>query len=323
MVLKRRPYERNIYIDAALLAALFCLLACASGCGTTRETALDRQYQRIVEQQQAKRSADADDLEAKISDLEKTPAYERMGDAYFKIGNTAIACMEYGKALQLKPDDLTLRHKMGRCMLRQKMWAPALEQFDFILVRSPGNPDALQGRATACMRLERFEAAEAALRSVIKDNSASWQAYALLGMVYDAQKRYIYAAEAYEKAIVINPRSAELYNRLGTSLYSASRYRESAEALLRAIKLNPSDAAIYDHLGFALFKAGLESEAFDAFKKSGDEALACNNMGKLYLEKREYARSIDYFSKAIDLRPSYYEAAHNGLKKAQAMAKDK
>lgn len=323
MVLIRPLYAQKVLIDTTLVAALICLFACVSGCGTTRETALDRQYQRIVEQQQAKRNADTDDLETKMPDLNNPAAFERMGDAYIKTGNVAMACIEYGKAVHLKPDDLLLRHKIGRCMLKQKMWARALEQFDFILVRSPGNSDALQGRATAYMHLGRPEEAEAGLKSVIQGNSAMWQAHALLGMVYETQKRYLFAAEAYEKAIAINPRSAELHDRLGRSLYKASRYRESAEVLLKAIKLNPSDAGTYDHLGFALFKAGLESEALDAFRKSGDEAAACKNMGMLYLEKSDYARSIDYFSKAIDLKPSYYEAAHKGLKKAQAMIKER
>ncbi len=317
MVLKRRFYGTRVLIDAALIGALFCLIVCASGCGTTRETALDRQYQRIVEQQQAKHSADADDLETKMNDLGNSPAFERMGDAYLKTGNMAMACIEYSKAVQLKPDDLLLRSKIGRCLLRQRMWTRALEQFDVVLLRSPGNAEALQGRATACMHLERFEEAESALNSVIQGNSAMWQAYALLGMAYDLQKRYLLAAQTYEKAIAINPRSAELYDRLGRSFYKASRYRESAEVLLKAIKLNPSDASTYDHLGFALFKTGLESEAFDAFKKGGDEADACKNMETLYMEKREYARSIDYFTKAIDLKPTYYEAAHKGLKQAK------
>ncbi len=319
MVLTKFLYCRKIFFNASMLVALFCLSAFLSGCGTTRESALDKQYQRIVEQQQAKHDAfDETDIASKLPPADDPRTFERMGDAYFWTGNIAMAFIEYSKALRLDPRNQAIEYKIAQCMLKQKLWGQALEQFDRILDRSPGETGAMQGRATALMHLCRFEAAEAALRSVIENNSAMWQAYALLGMVHDRQKHFLFAAEAYEKAIAINPKAPGIHERLGRSLYKAEQYRDSAAALLKAIQLAPSRKKVYNYLGFALFKTGLESEAFDAFKKAGDEASACKNMGMLYLEKEEYARSIDYFSKAIDINPTYYEAAQRGLKQASA-----
>ena len=59
-------------------------------------------------------------------------------------------------------------------------------------------------------------------------------------------------------------------------------------------------------------------EAYEAFKKGGDEASAYNNMGVLFMETGDYARSIEFFEKAINAKPAYYEAAHDGLQKAKA-----
>lgn len=318
MVLICRLYGGKLIFKAALLASLLCLLAYASGCGTTRETALDRQYQRIVERQQLKQDAfDESDIEAKLPPANNPQAFERMGDTYLKTGNVAMACVEYSKAIRLNQDNLSLRHKIAQCMLRQKMWGQAIEELNYILHKAPGDSKATQGKAIALMHLNRFKDAEAVLKSAVDGDSAMWQAHAMLGMVYDRQNQHLFAVGAYEKAVAINPKAPELYEKLGRSLYKAKQYRDSASALLKAITLNASDGKVYNALGFALFKAGLEAEAFDAFKKGGDEADACKNMGMLHMEKMEYARSIDYFTKAIDLKPTYYEAAQKGLKQAQ------
>jgi len=319
MVLTKEHFTGKWFTGASSVVVMVVALLLVSGCGTSRTAAVDKQYQRMVEQQQIKNQAEEDTAsEAKLPPVNDPEALERMGDAYLKTGNPGLAFFEYGKALKADPNRLRTRQKLAYLMLKRGMSAEAISEFDTILKKTPGDTGALQGKATALMQLNRLEEAEKVLNTAIDNDTGLWQAHALLGMVYDRQKLHEPAIEAYEKAIAINPKATAVYDNLGTSFYMTGRYRESARALLKAISLKTAGSETYNKLGLALFKMGLAPEAYEAFRKAGDEADACNNMGILYMEAKDYARSAEFFEKAIDLKPTYYENAHAGLKKARA-----
>ena len=241
-----------------------------------------------------------------------------MGDTYLKQGNIDMAFIQYGKALRIDPNRAGTRQKVGYLYLKKGLGAEALNEFNIILAKDQRNTSALQGKASALVQLNRLAEAEKVLQEVTDIDGRSWQAYLLLGTVYDRQKRYEDATVAYRKVIDINPKSASAYNNLGVSLFLMGRYRESVDALLSSISLDPSNLQSYNNLGLSLFKLGKYPEALETFRKGGDEASAYNNMGVLYMEEKNYAKAIEFFEKAIEAKPTYYESAHAGLKKAKA-----
>ena len=214
-----------------------------------------------------------------------------MGDAYLKQGNLDMAFIQYGKALRIDRDRLGTRQKVGYLYLKKGLAAEALNEFNIILAKDQRNTSALQGKANALVQLNRLPEAEKVLQEVTDIDGRSWQAYLLLGTVYDRQKRYEDATIAYRKAIEINPKSASAYNNLGVSLFLMGRYRESVDALLSSISLDSSNLQSYNNLGLSLFKLGKYPEALETFRKGGDEASAYNNMGVLYLEEKNYDKS--------------------------------
>jgi Flp pilus assembly protein TadD len=124
----------------------------------------------------------------------------------------------------------------------------------------------LKGKAKALVQLNRLPEAEKVIQEITAIDGRSWQAYLLLGTVYDRQKRYEEATVAYRKVLDINPKSASAYNNLGVSLFLMSKYRESADALLSAISLDSSNLQSYNNLGLSLFKLGKYPEALDPMK---------------------------------------------------------
>jgi tetratricopeptide (TPR) repeat protein len=300
--------------------ALFFL----SGCGGLKNllpSSSDKHYQRMLEQQKMKAAASEDpELPDKLPENDPE-AFERMGDAYLKQGNLDMAFIQYRKALRIDSGRLGTRQKIGYLYLKKGLGAEALNEFNIVLAKDQRNTSALQGKANALVQLNRLPEAEKVLQEVTDIDGRSWQSYLLFGTVYDRQKRYEEATVAYRKVLDINPKSASAYNNLGVSLFLMGKYRESAESLLSAISIDPSNSQSYNNLGLSLFKLGKYSEALETLKKGGDEASAYNNMGVLYLEEKKYDQAIEYFEKAIEAKPSYYESAHAGLKKAKAALK--
>lgn len=320
MVLVEKRFTRR-YFPWAVLAAMVAALSFASGCAGSRASqtsAVDRQYQQTLELQQRKAEAFQEkDLEAMLPPADDPSVCEQRGDIYLKQGNLAMAFMEYNRALKTDPNRMSTRQRLAYLMLKRGMWAGALSEFDTILKRSPANTVALHGKGTALMHLNRLKDAEEALTAAIGYNPNLWQTQALLGVLYDRQKLPRPAIEAYRKAIAINPKATAVYNNLGVSLLMDGEYRQASDAFLKAINLNASSPRTYNNLALALFKMGLLPEALEAFKKAGDEASAYNNMGVLCLEAQDYPRSVEFFEKAIELKPSYYESAYAGLEKAR------
>jgi tetratricopeptide (TPR) repeat protein len=308
-------------LSGVSLFLLTMALLFLSGCGSQKslfKSSSDKHYERMLEQQKLKAAASEDPVP-----LEKIPendpkAFEQMGDMYLRKGNLDMAFIQYGKALRIDPDRLGTRQKVGHLYLKKGLGAEALNEFNTILVKDKRNVAALQGKATALVQLNRLSEAEQVLRETIAIDEKAWQAYLLLGSVYDRQKQYEDAVVAYRKAVTVNPKSASAYNNLGVSLFLMRKYQESAEALLSAISIDPSNQQSYNNLGLSLFKLGKYPEALETFKKGGDEASSYNNMGVLYMEEKKYEEAIEYFEKAIEAKPSYYESAHAGMRRAKA-----
>jgi tetratricopeptide (TPR) repeat protein len=270
----------------------------------------------MLEQQKMKAAASEEQL-LKEKIPESPDTFEQLGDAYLKQGNLDMAFIQYGKALRIDPGRMGTRQKVGHLYLKKGLATEAINEFNIVLSKDRRNTLALQGKAGGLIKLNRLPEAEKILKEVTAIDSESWRAYALLGNIYDRQRRFEDATVVYRKAIEINPKSASVYNDLGVSLFLAGKYRESADALLSAISLENSNIQSYNNLGLSLFKLKKYPEAFESFRKGGDEASAHNNMGVLYLEEKKYDEAIQHFEKAIRVKPSYHESAQAGLKKAR------
>ncbi len=241
-----------------------------------------------------------------------------MGDVFFAQQNFGMAFVEYGKALKANPTRTAVRRKLGYLMLKKGFPADALSEFNAILEKDPRHVQALEGKATALLQLNRLTEAEETLSTAVTNDPKLWQAHALLGKVYDRQKLYDRAITAYGQAIAINPKAGPIYGNLGASLYLTGKYKESTEALLKAINQDASDSKTYNTLGLSLFKLKMYPEALEAFKKGSDEGTAHNGLGMLYLKDKNYEKAVESFEKAIALKPVYYESAHIGLQRAKA-----
>ena len=320
--MRKKQFQRR-FLTLFPVIGLFTGVALIAGCAGSQSAAMDKQFQKMAEKQRLKQEAPEDvDLEKKLSSTEDPKICEQKGDNYLRTGNYGMSFIEYKKALDADPNQVRVRLKLANLFLKRKMWKDALKEFQEIEKLAPGNLTAYQGKAAALIQLDRLDEAEGTLTMVISKDSGLWQAYALLGNLYSAKKQYGPAIEAYEKAIAINPKNAVLQNRLGDSLIRAGRYQESVDISLKAIQSDTFNQETYNTLGFALFKLGMFTEACEAFIKGSNEAEAYNKMGILFMETKDYARSVECFEKAINAKPAYYEAAHDGLKKAKAALKD-
>jgi tetratricopeptide (TPR) repeat protein len=142
------------------------------------------------------------------------------------------------------------------------------------------------------------------------------QAYTLLGLVYNEQKKWKDAQGVLEKAIQQDPKAVEAYFQLGASLNQQKDYAEAVKALNQGLQLNadaPDAAAAHYELARAYLALGqwqdANPHAAKAVAMQPDVATWHILMGNINLKKGDGQGAISEFQAYLKLDPNGPAAA--------------
>jgi len=123
-------------------------------------------------------------------------------------------------------------------------------------------------------------------------------------------------AEAFEylkKAIQFDPSYRPPFVMAGSLMAAAGKDWDAAEYLRKAVKLDPSKEDAYLHLAISLTRLYEYEEAVTTLKNliklSNDSVLGYYYLGKTYSHMKLHRDAAGYFSKALELRPEFTQAA--------------
>jgi superkiller protein 3 len=112
------------------------------------------------------------------------------------------------------------------------------------------------------------------------------------------------------KAIVMDANFAQAYYLLGRACVRQGQIEQAAQAFKRATELK-SDPDYYVSLGKTLKTRAEARAAYEqALKIDGDNAPAYLELGRLFVEDKEFDKAKPELEKALDLEPDFYEAAY-------------
>lgn len=249
--------------------------------------------------------------------------HEALADLHLRAGRPDLAVAGYDKAQSLRPADAGLHVKRGRTLLRLNQPEPALEAFRAALSLSPDLPAALSGAGEALYGLERRAEAEPLLRRSLELAPESWRAHCLLGLVLEAGGRPELAVGSYLAALAApgsTPARLDLLNNLGVAQAMSGDVEGGVRTLASAMLGGQVPEKLSNNLGLLLVRLGRYDEALAAFRASGDDPRALNNMGYALLLRGEAATAQLLFEKALQASPQYYETAGENLTRATLTA---
>ena len=304
---------------ASFLSLLFFFAAILAGCASSNTP----QTQLIKQNSEYRQTMDRQKASFDEAALNKVPpltaeGYEKLGDQYFLQGKADIAFKNYYEALRLEPGQIRVRYKIGRLFLEKGLLDEAEKEFQGVLEKNPDYALAHEGLGRVQFARKKLNEAEKQFNKAVQLDSNLWQAHNFLGIVYDRQREFNKASSHYQKAIILQPNLGILYNNLGMSLFLKGEYEASLQALIEGAKLDPNNKKILNNLGLLLCKLGRSQEAFETFKKAGNEASAYYNLGSFYLMERKYKEAIQSYQKAIDAKPEFYVEAYEKMNQAKA-----
>ncbi len=131
--------------------------------------------------------------------------------------------------------------------------------------------------------------------------------YALFvaGSIYERQKKYDKAEEAFHKVLADDPKNAMALNYLGYMLADrGTRLDEALGYIRRAVALDPQNGAYLDSLGWAYYKMGnyelAEENLRRAVDRMGDDPTINEHLGELYLKTGRLKLAANHWERSLD-----------------------
>ncbi|MFC1514662.1 tetratricopeptide repeat protein [Candidatus Omnitrophota bacterium] len=229
-------------------------------------------------------------------------AYNNLGGAYKRKGDTARALAAYGKATEIKPDYAKAYYNIGNLYQAVRMPEKAIALYKKTLTINPGFIEAYNNISTVYYDLGRYAEAIAAAKKAIELHPAHAKAYNNLGLAYKATGRSEEAASLFKKTIDLRPDYPQAYNNLAIAYRDMGRLNEAARLFKRATELDPGYAIAHHNLAATEYILGNKDKAITLFKKAialdPDYAQGYLSLALVCFDQKQYALAVEYCDQA-------------------------
>ena len=138
-----------------------------------------------------------------------------------------------------------------------------------------------------------------------------------LGLNYLQQGDSTSALRELLEAERLNPNDPHIHYALGLAYSAKGRFPQALEYYRQALKLDPKYTEAHNAMGGVYLELGLWDEAIKEFEFVLKDLLyhtpfyVMNNMGWAYYKKGERQSAIEYFKKALAMKPDFGLAYYN------------
>ena len=186
--------------------------------------------------------------------------------------------------------------------------AAAIERVKLLLKGTGDDRDVYIALAQMYSRLKDFPQAEASINKALElSNKPEDKQYTIFvaGSIYEREKKFDLAEEAFHKVVVADPKNAQALNYLGYMLADrGTRLEEALGYIRRALALDPQNGAYLDSLGWAYYKMGnyelAEENLRRASEKIGTDPTVQAHLGDLYMKTGRLKLATTHWQRALE-----------------------
>jgi tetratricopeptide (TPR) repeat protein len=234
--------------------------------------------------------------------------------------------------------------KSGNDKLTKRNFEGAIQDFNRLIVKDPGNVEALCGRAEAKIAQSNYAEAMKDAEQAMNIDDKNPKIYVITGDIFFYQKEYLKALKAYmdasqlpnappqaitgkakvmnqlgdskeafrilDEAILKQPANAEFYYARGLLNNTKEKYVKSLQDFDKAFALNPNlnSFGLYLNRGVAYFNLEELEKALGDLNKAIEidpkNASAYHSRGLIYYEQADYENAVKDFLKSSDYSPN-------------------
>ena len=259
-----------------------------------------------------------------LGDENAIRGYQQIVETYRDNKQWQLATEVAAEAAKKYPNDRGLQ--MVSASQQADMGKPdiAIEHVKTLLKGNADDREVYIALAQMYSRVKDWPAAEQNITKAIDLSSkAEDKDYAIFvqGSIYERQKKYEQAEEAFRKVIADDPKNAMALNYLGYMLADRdTRVEEALGYIRRAVALDPQNGAYLDSLGWAYYKLGKYDLAEENLRRASErintDPTVHQHLGELYqktgrlkLAASNYERSLEEWKKTVPAEVDQDEVA--------------
>ncbi len=242
-----------------------------------------------------------DPLMQEVADLLRSPVvYERRGERALARNDFAGSVSAFRQGLELDPDSLSLRQKLGSALWLVGDATGAVAQFDELLRRSPDYAPAHYSLGVVALSRGETDAAIERFSRAVRADPTYLQARLQLANTLRLRGRFEPSLREYAEVIKEDPRVGEARLGEALALVRLSRFDEARARLTEAARLLP------DRPEFVNALARLYAAAPDARIRNGERAI---QLAQQLMQRRQTLSSREAMAMALAEAGRYDEAA--------------
>ncbi|MBB3211003.1 tetratricopeptide (TPR) repeat protein [Herbaspirillum sp. Sphag1AN] len=222
----------------------------------------------------------------------------------------------FEQALAINPENKDARIGLANALHEKNDPEASIAYFEDAAKRAPDAPGPLSHLGKALIDAKRYKEAVSVLLKALEIQINFAPAHTNLGIAFQEMNMLDDALECHKTSLLLDPTDIYAQNKIADTYIKLKKYDAAHEHYRRIIELAPKDPNSYTKLGSSYFATeDRYEEAMALFQKALDiapqHALTLNNMGAVMYDHGETVAALEYFHRAIALKPNYLTAIHN------------
>ena len=247
----------------------------------------------------------------KIIDLggdEAARGYQDVIDSYRDQKQWSDATKTAQEAVKKLPNDKGLKLTLAQQIADAGKGDESVQMAKSVLKGGPEDRDSYIMLSQIYMRLKRWKDSEEAIAQAEKlaarPEEKEYIRF-LQGSIYERQKKYDQAEQAFRQVLQQNPSNSMALNYLGYMLADRNSHLEEAITLIKkALDLDPQNSAYLDSLGWAYFRLGNYDQAEENLRRAADKTpndpTVQDHLGELYARTNRFKLAAAHWERALD-----------------------
>lgn len=248
------------------------------------------------------------------ADPDFTLAFSELGRACQATGNHEGAVRAFQTAVRLDPWSWDGYMDLARAYEDLERFADAAQAYARAGELDPKSLSAQVRAGHCCLRAGQTVRALAHGEAARRIDADSHEAWLLLGRVYEAQKDYPLAIQAFRRLLVVDPADGEARLALSVVYIKNGQFDQAEKTLLALVETQPTQTAVFRHLGYCLVNLGEPDRAIQMYEKAldidADDWQAHRGLGVAYMvrahqtdDPQAQALALRHWRRALEINP--------------------